>query len=340
MSATTTSDEIPLSQPVSGLRPVNLRTDLAELADLIEMAFADTMDSNGRAAIREMRSLSHMGGIGLNLLIGMNDLSQGVGLGYVWVEDGHVIGNTSIYPAQLPHGAPKTWIIANVAVHPTYRGRGIARALMQTSMDTIRTQSRRHPRAILQVEQPNIVARTLYEKLGFVEDGTWTSWRRSGAARIPPPLANQSVYITQRTGREWHAELELASHVRPPERGGIGWLRPLTLSLFRRPWWTMLGDMFNMRSMERLIIRSDDGLRAAMWIESGFGTSSTQVTLLCPPDDIAESGEALLHLALRRYSGRAPLHIEHPADDEAMTSLLQKYHFIPVRKLVHMRWEG
>ena len=88
----------------SGLRPVNLRTDLVPLADLIEIAFADTMDSSGRAAVREMRTLSRLGP-GLSVLLGMNDLAQGVGLGFVWIEDGRLVGNTSVYPTSLPTGS-------------------------------------------------------------------------------------------------------------------------------------------------------------------------------------------------------------------------------------------
>ena len=41
------------SEISQGLRPVNVRTDLAQLADLMEITFHDTMDESGRAAIRE-----------------------------------------------------------------------------------------------------------------------------------------------------------------------------------------------------------------------------------------------------------------------------------------------
>ncbi len=131
------------SSPASGLRPVNLRTDLAPLADLIELAFSESMDTGGRAAVREMRTLSRLGP-GLSVVLGMNDLAQGVGLGYVWIEDGRLVGNTSVYPASVPTGP--TWIIANVAVHPDYRGRGIARELVTASLDMIRQRSRQSDR--------------------------------------------------------------------------------------------------------------------------------------------------------------------------------------------------
>ena len=323
----------------SGLRPVNLRTDLVPLADLIELAFADTMDSSGRAAVREMRSLSHLGP-GLSVLLGMNDLAQGVGLGFVWIENGRLVGNTSIYPANLPGGS--SWIIANVAVHPDYRGRGIARQLVQASLDTIRQRSRsRHVSAVLQVEADNAVAFHLYQRLGFMPERSWTQWRRSSTTRTPQPYSDPSIYITRRRPNEWRAEYQMAERLRPAAQGGMGWLRPLHAGLFRRSLWKRLSDLASMRSFERLVIRGEqDDLRAVMWIESGFAASSVQLTLLVEPDYQGSYDEALINLASRRYSLRSALTIEHPTEETLTAAVLQRYSFFPQRVLYHMRWEA
>jgi GNAT superfamily N-acetyltransferase len=323
----------------SGLRPVNLRTDLVPLADLIELAFADTMDSSGRAAVREMRSLSHLGP-GLSVLLGMNDLAQGVGLGFVWIEDGRLVGNTSIYPANLPGGS--SWIIANVAVHPDYRGRGIARQLVQTSLETIRRRSR-SPKvtAVLQVEADNEVAFHLYERLGFVPERSWTQWRRSSTTRTPQQFSDPSIYITRRRPNEWRAEYALAQRLRPAAKGGMGWLRPLYAGLFKRSLWKRLSDLASMRSFERLVIRGDqEDLRAVMWIESGFAASSVQLTMMVEPDYQGVYDEALINLATRRYSLRSALTIEHPTDETVTAAVLQRYSFLPQRVLSHMRWDA
>ena len=321
-----------------GLRPVNLRTDLVPLADLIELAFADTMDSNGRAAVREMRSLSRLGP-GLSVLLGMNDLAQGVGLGFVWIEDGRLVGNTSIYPGNLPGGS--TWIIANVAVHPDYRGRGIARQLVQASLNTIQQRSRsRSVAAVLQVEAGNDIAFHLYERLGFVPERSWTQWRRSSTTRTPTPYTDPSIYITRRRPNEWRAEYQMAQRLRPQQEGGIGWLRPLAPGLFRRSLWKRLGDLTSMRSFERLVIRgSEDDLRAVMWVESAFAASSVQLTLMVDPEYQGRYDEAMINLATRRYSLRSALSIEHPTDETVTAEILQRYSFFPQRILYHMRWE-
>ncbi|MBK8022648.1 MAG: GNAT family N-acetyltransferase [Chloroflexi bacterium] len=344
MTSISISDKQGKSRTANGLRPVNLRTDLGELADLIELAFADSMDSSGRAAIREMRALSSMG-IARGILMGLNELAEGIGLGYVWVEDDRVVGNASIYPAHLPRGTARSWIIANVAVHPEYRGRGIATALMQSCLSAIRERSHvAHPRAILQVVDPNPVALHLYETLGFQREGRFTYWRRSATARSAPlPDDAPRLYITRRRSSEWRAEYALAQRVRPTEGGGVGWLRPLVPGLFRRNLFSQISDMLSLRSMERLVIREEGRnaalLRASMWIEAGITSSSTQLTLMCDPEVSELYGDALLRLAISRFRLRTALTVEHPADDEPINELLRQYNFVAQRTLVHMHWQ-
>lgn len=322
----------------SGPRPVNLKTDLSPLADLIELAFADTMDNGGRAAIREMRALSRLSP-GLGVVPGMNDLVLGIGMGYVWIEDGRLIGNVSIYPASLPSEAGRTWIIANVAVHPDYRGRGIARRLMNESLASIRQRSSARGDVILQVETQNWKARPLYESLGFRDEGAFTTWRRS-PAHPPPPLESGGPYITRRSWNDWRAEYALAQAARPQAQGGIGWLRPTVPSLFRSSLRKTIGDFFNLRSTERLVTQAADGhqLNASLWIERAFISGSVQLTLLAHPAAADSERTALLLTAVRRFGGEGTLAIEHPMTDHATSALLEHYGFRRMRTLLHMRW--
>ncbi|HEX2622964.1 MAG TPA: GNAT family N-acetyltransferase, partial [Phototrophicaceae bacterium] len=245
----------PSVDTASGMRPVNLRTDLAPLADLIELVFEDTMDSSGRAALREMRMLSRVGA-GLNLLSRLNELALGINMGYVWIEDGKLVGNVSVYPANWHPDLGSAWIIANVGVHPDYQRRGIARRLMQACLDMIR--ARHGQTAILQVDYNNDIARSLYLSLGFVEERAWVQWRRPAAARLPLPVEGNLPYITHRRRNEWRAEYALAQQVRPVSMGGIGWLRPLHRNLFRSSFFKWFDNLFNLRSTERLIVRSEN----------------------------------------------------------------------------------
>jgi ribosomal protein S18 acetylase RimI-like enzyme len=327
-----------LSSPTTagdGLRPINLRTDLVALADLIEIAFSDTMDSSGRAAVRELRMFGSTGAA-RSILLGVNELLVGISLGYVWIADGKLVGNVSIYPADTPTRLGKTWIIANVATHPDYRGRGIARQLMQASMESIRERGHR---ALLQVDYTNQVAQGLYERLGFVYERAFTHWRRSSTLRAPPALTSP-LRIHRRRDDEWQAEYALAASVRPKERGGVGWQRPLHEGLFRPSWLKALNDTLNFRSQERLVIRTEDErkLCASLWVESAFATSSTQLTMLVDTEYAGLHDELLLNSAVRRFGTRNPLTLEHPADDDVLRTLLLRYGFHPQRTHIHMRW--
>ncbi|GAB4513698.1 MAG: hypothetical protein OHK0046_14730 [Anaerolineae bacterium] len=320
------------------MRPVNLRTDLAPLADLIELAFADSMDSGGRAALREMRYLSRMGP-GLSLIARMNELAVGVSMGFVWIADGQLVGNVSVYPANWPGGLGSAWIIANVGVHPNYQKRGIARQLMQASLDMIR--ERKGTTAILQVDAENDRARRLYRGLGFTEERSFTTWLRRSSLRVPDRGSNTDVYIRHRRRAEWQQEMALAERIRPQQYGGIGWQRPLHPGTFRRPWLKAVNDALNLRGMERLVVEPQPGeeaLRAVMWVENVFA-SKTRLTLMVDPLVQGIYDDALLQNVVRR-SGRNPLSIEHPSDEIGVGNLLAYYGFTRQRTVVHMRWDA
>jgi GNAT superfamily N-acetyltransferase len=297
------------------------------------------MDSSGRAAVREMRTLSRIGP-GLNILSGMNDLTQGISLGFVWQAENRIVGNVSVYPANWPSSLGSAWIIANVATHPDYRGRGIARQLLEASLNMIR--QRGGQTAVLQVDAANAVAQRLYTRLGFVAERGWTQWRRSATGRVPSSGPEVAAYITQRRRSDWKAEYALAERVRPAHQGGVGWMRPLHRSLFQRSLWARLGDWVSLRSMERLVIHSQDGRRipASLWIENAFAASSVQLTLMVEPEYAGLYDAALLNLAVRRYGARQPITIEHPADEQVSSELFQQYLFRSQRTLVHMRWDA
>ncbi|MEM6285490.1 MAG: GNAT family N-acetyltransferase [Chloroflexota bacterium] len=321
-----------------GLRPVNLRTDLPELADLIETAFSSTMDSGGRAAIREMRQLSRLG-VGLGVLSNLNELAQGMSLGFVWVESGRIVGNVSVYPADYPRDMGRVWIIANVAVYPEYRGRGIATGLMNASLDMIHQKS--GGMAVLQVDLDNDTARHMYRKLGFQEERAWSQWRR-GAYRAMPSHAqideNQPRIVQRRMGDTGY-ELALARQVRPQEQGGVDWLTPAHTNTFQLSALKRLSNWLNLRDIQRLVIRDEENEAILSWlqIESAFGVSSRQLTLMNHPLDTGTNANALIGLAVRRY-GYEGLNINHPHDDQIIARVLRAHQFTPRRQVMHMRY--
>lgn len=322
-----------------GLRPVNLQTDLSQLADLIESAFSSSMDSSGRAAVREMRYLGRVG-VGLGLLSGLNELVQGMNLGYVWQENGRIVGNVSVYPADVPKDLGRHWIIANVAVYPEYRGRGIAKRLMQASLDMIR--QRAGGVAILQVDHDNTTALNLYRQLGFTQERAWSQWRRNGfqpsVPTQPPPVSPHRV--VQRKLGDSAAELRLAQRVRPSILGGVDWLRPTHLNTFRLDFFTRFNNWLNLREVQRLVIRDDARRDLLAWlqIETAFGVAQNQFTFMALPQHTLTAAHDLIGLGVRRFS-RETINLHHPHDDELVAEVLRAYHFSCYRTVIHMKHE-
>ena len=327
----------PLSSPPTrsdGLRPVNMRTDLRPLADLIELVFADSMDPSGRSAIREMRYLSYMGH-GLGLISRLNSLALGISLGYVYVLDGQLVGNVSIYPADYPKDLGDAWILANVGVHPNYQRRGIAGRLVDASLDMIR--KRKGKQVILQVNYDNLAAQRLYQRHGFIYERAWRIWRRSRFAKAP--AASHRGFPIARLGRgEWQSEFALAQEVRPNSRGGLGWLMPLHRRYFYPPLWKQFANLFSLTNVEKLGIRDrrTAAVLASCWLESAVTTSSLRARMFTSPQMDDALADALINHVLRRFSGSTIL-FEHPRDDEAVSELLRHYQFKVKRELWHMR---
>lgn len=152
----------PANQRVErGIRPFDLGRDLHPVARLIADAFADELDVQGEAALRELRIMGHMSGL-VRLLSRSTGEFQDVFNGFVWIEDGKLVGNVTVQRAASGSGR---WQIANVAVDPKYRGRGISRGLMETALDYVGNMGGTW--AVLQVREQNAIARGLYDRLQF-----------------------------------------------------------------------------------------------------------------------------------------------------------------------------
>ena len=337
MTGLSTTQLATSSIAVDGLRPVNLRTDLRPLADLIELVFADSMDSSGRSAIREMRYLSHIG-YGLHLASRLNELMLGISMGFVYVVDGQLVGNVSVYPSGYPKDMRPAWILANIGVHPAYQRRGIAGELVDAAVGMI--AKRRGRQVILQVNRDNDAALRLYERRGFIYERTWRNWQRSGFIK-GPAAEDRGFHIARLRPNEWKAEYALAQAARPNSRGGLGWLKPVHESYFRvRPWKRLL-NLLSLNHRERLVIRDNasDQIVASCWLESLVSSSTIRLRLFTSPAiDHHQFAEALLCHALNRFP-RSTIMIEHPGDDSTVSDLLTRYQFKVKRDLWHMRLE-
>jgi len=118
-------------EPFRGLRRFDPSRDLRQVADLISAAFGANLDAEGRAALADLQRLSALGPL-VRFILAADPNLQRLLNGYVWIEEGRVVGNVSLQ-SSLQYGG--RWYVSNVAVAPDFRGRGVARSLMEAALD-------------------------------------------------------------------------------------------------------------------------------------------------------------------------------------------------------------
>lgn len=179
------------------LRMLDVRTDLEEVADLIELCFFSQMDAEGRDYVRHIRRVARNAAL-VRWIPGAAERVSIPLHGYVWVEDGRIVGNLTLIP--FIFSGRWYYLIANVAVHPDFRRRGIGRMLTARALSHIREHG--VSEAWLQVRDDNPDAIELYRSLGFVERIRRDTWQ---APFLPYPgrAAPGPVRVIPRHRADW-----------------------------------------------------------------------------------------------------------------------------------------
>lgn len=196
----------------SYIRPLDVRRDLNEVADLIEQAFSTQMDADGRDYVRYIRRVAN----NKSLVRWIPGAAERVSMplhGYVCEMDQRVVGNLTLIP--FLYRGRWLYLIANVAVLPGYRQHGIGRALTQRALEHMRAHQ--VSEAWLQVREDNPVAIHLYETLGFVERTRRTTWQLEPEANSLPPAHDPRVQITRRRTADWPQQARWLEGTYPPE---------------------------------------------------------------------------------------------------------------------------
>jgi len=252
------------TEPHPHLRPLSILRDLPAVADLIEMCFSSTMDSEGKRYVQDMRRA----GSDNSFIKWANHAAETTSLplsGYVWEENSKIVGNASLVPFR--HNRQRIYLIANVATHPDFRRHGIARALTERAMQHAR--EKKVDNIWLHVREDNPGAMELYSKLGFIERGRRTSWQATTDPHTP--ILKSDINIKNRHPNDWPTQLNWLSRLYPDS---LAWHRNWSLNSLRPGLWNWLYLLFvDINVRQWTAVRKDQMEAALSWIPSGRGES-------------------------------------------------------------------
>ena len=311
----------------SGLRPVNLRRDTYYVLRLLELAFGDNLDRENRLTLQRDLTLSRRGWMRPAL-----HLSGGFTPGFVWEEDGSIVGNVSVMPAETAG----RFLIANVAVHPAWRRRGIAYRLMEAALDAVIRNRGRH--VLLQVKHENHPAQELYYSLGFRNLGAMTQWygEPSRLAELPASSPLNSIRPLPRNRWQEAYDLDVASFPT-----GLHWPDPLPTDAYRTTIGRWLQNLIVGRQVEHWMMTDDSGYIAGIATIISEWNRAHALHIRVLPRYQGQIERALLAKTLRRlpYLAYRRSRLDHPANDTIMSVLLRELNFDPKRTLVTMRMD-
>lgn len=316
-----------------GVEPFDPGRHMRQVADLVAEVFADELDPRGRGALRDMRVAGSLTPF-LGGLISMALFNEAIA-GCVWVKDDRVIGNVTL---QALDTAGARWRISNVAVAPAYRGRGIARALMQASLREIAERGGNW--AVLQVRSDNAVAHGLYLSLGFADvcrDGLWRlPVPAPETARRPDPDI-RLVPLRLGLGSVW---LELARAARTPLAQWADPLNPADYTLTFERWiGEGLGGLLGLHRVERWATWQGDTLQGAVETQANRLSGYDTLRFAVRPAARGRLERTLVAqgLAALARSDFRPVMVTHSGDHREGVAALEEAGFRIQRDLLTMR---
>jgi ribosomal protein S18 acetylase RimI-like enzyme len=292
----------PMHIPTVGrLRPVDAYRDLRAIADLIELCFAATMDADGHEYLRQMRRAAQEADL---LRLTPHPPEPSIS-GYVWEDNGKIIGNLSLIG--MVRQAVRVYLIANVAVHPDYRRMGIARTLTNQAVDYVLHE--KNTAAWLQVREDNPAALDLYTSLGFQERGRRSTWLFDPNTLSLPARAARGVEVTPRYDPDWIYEKAWLENAYSAE---VNWALPLRLEGVRPGLWQSILRWLNGKPQQHWAARRNGQLCGLLtWEPSSMATDN--LWLAAPRETELAAIPHLLNRAASSLPRRRTASLNYPA---------------------------
>lgn len=295
------------------LRPIDVRHDLNQVADLMEHCFADTLDPDGQRYLQQMRTAAN----NPSYLRWATMVSDGGAVpvsGYVWEEAGQIVGNLTLIPYYSL--GRRYFLVANVAVQHEYRRKGIATSLTVKAIEHAR---QRGAQAVwLHVRDDNEGATRLYRALGFIERARRTTWNCEASSqrdvvvpgtRVEPP-GHPGISVQGRRSGDWRQQLAWLEMNYPAE---LSWHLSLRHKALSPSLWGFLNRFMNDIQVRQWSAWRGHQLLGVLAWQSMLAYADSLWLATAPEHEESVVG-ALLDHARNHLSPRRPLSLDYPAD--------------------------
>jgi ribosomal protein S18 acetylase RimI-like enzyme len=309
---------------MTAIRPFDLRRDMDAMVDLIEIVFADDEARLGQSFRAEFQSARKV--LPLKLILGrISDTFQHTFDGFVCEEQGRIIALVNVSRAGLNK---KRWEIGNVATHPDYRGKGLARQLVNRTIEHAREHGAEI--CVLEVRDDNLPAYKLYESLGFIHYDSNIDLKLETLSTVQTlPMPGFSLRTMKFT--DWEPRYDLALRETPP---AVQEFLPVNISDYRV---TLIEQVVQPLTMS---LQKIDSYRWAAEKEGTLGgyislaarrtpKLSHYLILRVDPQYQQELNEPLLTLGLNKFQAypRQNILTSVRKDNQLQRDLFKKYGF-------------
>lgn len=244
------------------LRPFILPADLDIMQELVMAGFQypenpewSVQDDERQGMLDSLQGIKKMWFL-VRIMQLVSPSTRDIMRGFLYEEDGKPVG---LINYMSPPNRKGEWMIANVTVLPQYRRRGIARKLVEATLNALR--ERKAKIALLGVIARNLPAVNLYKELGFDPYVNEAAYECKPGVKIAASSLPDGWRLAPLADKDWRVRYELALHT-TPER--VKQYEPVAEKNYKLP--------FLLRTIGRLIdsVSGSKSERLALYAPSGI----------------------------------------------------------------------
>lgn len=313
---------MPPEEDAMPIRMMRIPADAQVVADLLPAAFQypenpewSLTQDEAQSFIDLMRSVRRLGFLLAPLALLSPSLTDAFS-GFIWEEDGKPVGLVNV--SRLGSGG--TWTIANVAVLPAYRRRGLARRLVEAAIG--RARERGGKNVVLDVIAGNLPAYELYRSLGFEHFNTRVDLEYAAPAPAEAPVLPAGYQARRLSIFEWRQQYALNARITPK---ALQRYRPvdaaeLKVALPLRLPYRLVLALSGSHAEKEAVFAVSPRLVAGMLTFEARRRGASQCELILDPAhaDIASYLARRAIQRIRRVSRRGPIQISVPTWEQPL----------------------